>query len=225
MSATDDGIAGFLPTSGFGEMLRLGLPTILLGSLPARVNAEANCVAKVLRFICNLRLPFDHNAFDRGAKHWFSLYEHNGRWFWGTIFFFWWYWFYKGKSVCQPNQIHPLIGYTERSCQDSRSWPSVPNRIFRLCWCILLLQNLTVLVHSTTAKLEPTITQLFVVKPFQQMCPRIVIHWTNHVHVFFKSTVLMPSTFLSFVEKETVNNSRCTYPNKVFEFPLVNLSR
>ena len=53
MSATGDGTAGFLPTGGFGEMLHLGQPTVLLRSLPARVNAEAIFVVKVLRFICN----------------------------------------------------------------------------------------------------------------------------------------------------------------------------
>ena len=53
MPATGDGTAEFLPTDGFGEMLRLGRPTVLLGSLSARVNEEAICVVKVLRFICN----------------------------------------------------------------------------------------------------------------------------------------------------------------------------
>ena len=53
------------------------------------------------------------------------------------------------ESAYQSNQPHPLIGYTERTCQDSRSWPSssVPSRIFWLCWCILLLQNLTQQQH------------------------------------------------------------------------------
>ena len=53
MSATGNRTAGFLPTGGFGKMLHLDQPTVLLGPLPARVNAEAICVVKVLRFICN----------------------------------------------------------------------------------------------------------------------------------------------------------------------------
>ena len=97
----------------------------------------------------SLRLPFVENAFDKGAKHWLLLHEHNGRWFWGTIFFLWCYWFCKGQSVYQSNQPHPMIGYTEGPCQDSWSWPSssVPSRIFQRCWCILLLQNLTQQQH------------------------------------------------------------------------------
>ena len=38
---------------------------LFLGSLPARVNAEAICAVKVRSF----------NTFNRGAK----LYQHNGR--------------------------------------------------------------------------------------------------------------------------------------------------
>lgn len=59
-------------------------------------------------------------------------------------FLLWWYWLCKGQSGYQPNQPHPLIGFTQRPCQDSLSWPfsSVSGRIFRLYWCILLLQKL-----------------------------------------------------------------------------------
>ena len=61
MSATGDGTAGFLWICGFGEMLRLGRPSVLFRSLPARVNAEAVCVVKVIKFICNF---FDISTFD-----------------------------------------------------------------------------------------------------------------------------------------------------------------
>ena len=83
----------------------------------------------------SFRFRFVDNAFDRGAKHSILLYD---------AFLLWWYWLCKGQSGYQPNQPHPLIGFTQRPCQDSLSWPfsSVSGRIFRLYWCILLLQKL-----------------------------------------------------------------------------------
>ena len=98
MYATGDGTTEFLSTDVFVEMLCLDWATVLLGSLPARVSAEAIFVSKILRLICN----FSETSFcwqcDREAKHWLLLHQHNGRWVWGTIFFLWWYWSCKGQS-------------------------------------------------------------------------------------------------------------------------------
>ena len=88
--------------------------------------------------------------------------------------FLWSYWFCKGQSAYQPNQPHPLIGYTERPCQDSRSWPSVPSHIFRLCWCILLLQNLTQQQHTCCQTISTNMSQ----------CCSLSDSRTNHDHIF-----------------------------------------
>ena len=94
----------------------------------------------------SLRLPFVVNVFDRGFKHWLSLYQ---QWkislryqlFLVTISA-------RPTPTIDPHR-NPLIGYTERLCQDSWPWPSssVPSRIFPLCWWILLLLNLTQQQH------------------------------------------------------------------------------
>ena len=75
MSAIVDGTAGFLSTGGFREMMCVGQPTVLLGSLPDSVNSEAIFV--VIGFsgssVISLRLPLIPFAIDRGAKQWYQV--------------------------------------------------------------------------------------------------------------------------------------------------------
>ena len=112
----------------------------------------------------SLRFFVVDNACDRGAKHWLLLYQHNGRWVWGTIFFMWWYWFCKGQSAYQSNQPHP---------PDWLYWETISGQLILTFFLCAKSYLLTVLVYSTSAKLDPT---TFVVKPSQQMWPSIVVH-------------------------------------------------
>ena len=131
-------------------------------------------------YAISLRLPFVGNAFHRRAKHWLSLYQHNRRWVWGTIFFLLWFWFWKGQSAYQPNQPHPLISYTERPCQDS--WFGL------LLLCQVISSNCVRAFYA--CKTWPSNT--FVVIPFQQMCTAIVVHpiveqtTTMFFHILFE---------------------------------------